>query len=270
MPTSPSQVTIPNTEMRVLSSSVINQEFSIFVALPQMYAVNNNTYPIVYALDANANFGILTETVRLLTVFNEIPEVIIVGIGYPVKTIKEAQGFRTRDLTPSETDWYETRLMSFLPEAPVYAGSGGAANFLRFIREELIPFVNSNYRVNSEDSAFMGFSFGGLFGLYSLFNHPDTFKRYFLGSPSIWWNDGTIFNLENEFATQNGDLSAKVFLSVAGKDGDNMISNTYKMADVLRGRNYKSLEITTHFFEGETHMSNFPAFVSWGLRVGYL
>jgi len=34
-------------------------------------------------LDANAVFGTVTETARFLAMLKEIPEIILVGIGYP-------------------------------------------------------------------------------------------------------------------------------------------------------------------------------------------
>lgn len=38
MPASLSQVTIPNTELHALNSSIVKQEFNIFIALPDTYA----------------------------------------------------------------------------------------------------------------------------------------------------------------------------------------------------------------------------------------
>ena len=48
-----------------------------------------------------------------------------------------------------------------------------------------------------------------------------------------------------------------------------MLAGMYKVAHVLRSRKYKSMELTTRFFEGETHESVIPAFFSWGLRVAF-
>ncbi len=263
------QATIPDTELRMLASSNVSQEFSIFVALPHTYAQDDRAYPVVYMLDANMAFGIATETVRMLSFRNDIPEVIIVGIGYPVRTFKDTVGFRTRDLTPTETDWYENSLKPVRPDAPEYAGSGRAADFLQFMREELMPLINADYRTVPQDNALVGFSLGGLFGLYVLFSQPDTFRHYVVGSPSVWWDNGMILSLEKEFAAKNNDLVAKVFMSIGGSEAPNMISDMYKMVDVLRNRKYRNLELTTHFFEGETHMSNPPAFISRGLRAAF-
>lgn len=263
-------VTIPDTEQWTLSSSNINQEFSIFVALPYTYGKDNQTYPVMYVLDANSVFGIVTGTVRLLDFFNELREVIIVGIGYPdVSTFKATMGFRTRDLTPTENSWYETKYKASVPDAPEHAGEGKAAQFLQFMSKELMPFINTNYRTLPEDNALVGFSFGGLFALYTLFNQPGIFKCYLVGSPSIWWDNEMILKLENDFAAKNSDLTAWLFMSVGGEEPDFMIADMYKMANVLRGRKYKGLEMTTHFFEGDGHMSVFPSFISRGLRAAF-
>jgi len=42
--------------------------------------------------------------------------------------------------------------------------------------------------------------FGGEPRLYSLLSEPETFQRYVLGSPSIWWHDDVIFDLESAYA----------------------------------------------------------------------
>jgi predicted alpha/beta superfamily hydrolase len=200
MPTMPSPVTIPDTERRMLSSSVVDQEFSIYVALPYSYTKESKAYPVVYVLDANGMFGMVTETVRLLA-YEGLPDDIIVGIGYPVGTYTATLGLRTRDMTPTEVDaaWYD-EFISHFSEQPAYAGAGGAAHFLRIIREELMPLVNTNYRTMPEDSMLMGDSFGGLFSLYALFSQPDTFQRYVIGSPSVWWDNEVILRFEKDFA----------------------------------------------------------------------
>jgi len=262
------QVTIPNTEVQTVSSSTIDQEFKIFIALPLTYNNLDKIYPILYVLDANAFFGTVIETVGVLSLFKDIPEMVIVGIGYPVNSFIETISFRTRDYTPTVRDeWYEASMKPFLPEAPEYAGSGGAADFLQFIRSELMPFINSNYRINAGDQTIVGHSFGGLFALYTLFHHPDTFSRYIIGSPAIWWDEGVTFQYERDFAANNTDLSAKIFMSAGSDEAEHMIPNMQKLALALQDRNYENLDIKTHIFEGETHLSVAPATISRGLRA---
>jgi predicted alpha/beta superfamily hydrolase len=223
------QVTIPDTELRILSSTNVNQEFSIFIALPHSYTKSEQSYPVVYVLDANFLFGMMTETTRLLYFPKELQELIIVGVGYPdIVSFGSSMGLRTRDYTPTNHDWYETKYAVPGSSAPKFVGEGEAANFLQFLSEELVPFINKNYRTLPDENALLGRSFGGLFVLYALFRQPGNFKRYFAGSPSLWWK--TIFDLEKEFASNNDDLKAGLFMSVGGDEPDFMISDMYKMA----------------------------------------
>jgi predicted alpha/beta superfamily hydrolase len=57
-------VSISDTELHVISSANVKQEFNIFVALPHSYMNSEQAYPVVYMLDGNFMFGIATETVR--------------------------------------------------------------------------------------------------------------------------------------------------------------------------------------------------------------
>ena len=140
------------------------------------------------------------------------------------------------------------------------------------------------------DRALVGDSLGGLFGLYALFSEPSSFGRYVLGSPSIWWTGRSILQDEAKFAASHPDLAARVFMSVGldeepGHEADakassdtararlarareaRMVSNLRDLDATLRSRSYDGLALTTHLFEGETHLSVVPATISRGLRV---
>src|SRR5207237_5637232 len=104
-----------------------------------------------------------------------IPEIIVVGVTWGGNQ-PNYDSLRARDYTPTP----ESRL----PQ------SGGAENFLAFMKKELFPFIESNYKANSKDRTLMGSSLGGLFTLYSLFTQPGLFQRYIAASPAYnWGND---------------------------------------------------------------------------------
>jgi predicted alpha/beta superfamily hydrolase len=90
-----------------------------------------------------------------------------------------------------------------------------ATEFLQFIRDELIPFIDALYPVLPNDNSYSGYSAGGGFGLYTLFTRPDTFRRYILGSPTSSVR-GFEFGVElaRTFIQSGRVMSAKVFLSV--------------------------------------------------------
>lgn len=269
--------TIPNTEVRSFSSAIIGQEFRIYVALPFGYQSSTNRYPALYIMDANGMFGLVTETVRSLQLFKEVPELVIVGIGYPANDYRQALGLRTRDLTPTKDDNWIIKVKTVTQGDFTIAGTGGADNFLDFIIKELKPFIEKNYRIVSEDSSILGHSFGGLFSLYALLRAPSTFRRFVLSSPSIWWDPEAVFEYEENYANNHSDLNARVFIS-AGTLEESMpvpvrgvparfVTNIQTMSTRLQNRDDAYLSLTQHVFDGESHVSGPPEAISRGLRV---
>ena len=67
----------------VMTSQASHRKYQISVALPDGYSKEHLPYPILYGVDANAQFGTLVEAARLLAFLREIPDLVVVGIGYP-------------------------------------------------------------------------------------------------------------------------------------------------------------------------------------------
>jgi predicted alpha/beta superfamily hydrolase len=252
----------------------------MFVSLPETYTKTDKSYPVLYIVDANFAIGSATEIVRLGSQGEyELPEMIIVGIGYALKELNEVTALRYRDLTPTDIgpDAYEANRRAEL-EKPPYLGSGQAGKLLGFIREELMPVINAEYRTKPADSTLWGDSLGGLFGLYALFHHPESFQRYVIGSPSIWWDHEVTFQYEEDYAKSHTDLKARVFMMVGGEEEPEhipalaafgMVRNVLRLDGLLKSRSYPSLELTTYIFEGETHSSVFTMGIARGLRAVY-
>ena len=164
----PQPVRVPDTEQHVLTSANVGDTFDIFVALPRGYRSSGDAYPVLYLLDANGVFGMTTETLRVLDFFGEICDVIVVGIGYAgAASFPATMGRRTRDFTPTDEGWYVATYDEGTG-ANGNAGEGRAAEFLAFLSDELMPFVEQRFRTTDERSI-AGYSFGGLFALYALF-----------------------------------------------------------------------------------------------------
>ena len=248
------QVTILDTEMRRLASSLTGYEYHIHIALPSGYADTDKTYPTLYVLDPRLTFGMSTELTRLLAFGQELPQLICIGIGFSGPE-KDMESYQVRDYVPKAQ-----------AEDP---RSGGAENFLRFIREDLIPFVSSEYRVDPEDRGFSGYSLAGSFGLYTLFHHPETFQRYIISSAWMDPDDLQVFSFETEYAATHSDLSAQVFIGAGALEPEFVINNILKLEKALQIRNYPSLRLETYIFEGETHLSVVPHTISRGLKTVY-
>jgi predicted alpha/beta superfamily hydrolase len=260
----PSPAVIRNSASYVLDAEKIDQRFRIDVALPSSYGEGDRRYPVVYVTDGGGNFPIVVGNLRMLTLGREMPEVLVVGIGYDGIDVARILRVRARDLTPTIRESERERESEEVL-------SGGASDFVDFIENELKPFINDNYRTDADNETLIGYSLGGLFGLHVLFNHTDSFDKYIIGSPSIWWDDTVSFDYEADYAQNHQDLAKRVFMSTGGleerpADDSRMVTNMVKMFQRLRSRHYASLDIDHHVFEGETHMSCMGTAFSRGLR----
>ena len=139
-------------------------------------------YPVLYILDGDAFFPAILNMAQSLLI-NPITKshaaCLIVGIGYTGGTI--------RDLSQRALD-YTPPLPDNAPESE-RKQYGQADRFSRFIDDELSALLDSKYRIDTQNQAVFGHSFGALYGLYSLFTRPERFRHYLLVSPSIWWQD---------------------------------------------------------------------------------
>ncbi len=273
-PVAPPKAFLADIDNYVLDSSVHqDRQYQISVALPRTYKDSNQSYPVLYSLDANGEFGIIAETARMLAMEEKVPEIIVVGIGYPsggrfLYSVK----YRTLDYTPTvDEKWLVEEKSRGLPEFLIPAGTGGAPKFLQFIRQQLVPFIEKKYRVKSDDRILLGHSFGGLFTTYALFQGNGLFQRFVIGSPSLWWHNRVIFNVEKEYAQTHKSLPARVFISVGSDedkyndDNEQTVSPFKEFVKVLEKRNYADFKWESHLFEDETHVSVIPATISRGL-----
>ena len=114
MPNLPS-ATIPATQARVVRSAVANNDYQISVALPFHYEERSDeVWPVIYVLDGNIHFNMVVDMVRFMNIrvniCNELPDAIIVGIGYPVwgtltKMFHQVMHLRMRDFALIRDEW---------------------------------------------------------------------------------------------------------------------------------------------------------------------
>jgi predicted alpha/beta superfamily hydrolase len=239
-----------------LHSAIVGDDYIISVALPTGYNASHASYPVLYVTDANSNFAAAVQCVRHMIQKKQLPPILVVGIGY--RTDSLARILRLRDMTPDHDP------------AIRRSHAGRSSFFLRFIKEELMPYVQKNYRT-STDAVYAGMAIGGVFGLYVLFHQPETFKRYLIASPSIWYDSSVIFKYQKEYMQTRRDLKASVYLSAGGREETEagftrMETNVRQLSELLENRHYPGLRIQTQVLEGETHFSVFPAALNQGLR----
>ncbi|HYD78533.1 MAG TPA: alpha/beta hydrolase-fold protein [Paucimonas sp.] len=164
-------------ERRTIQSRVLGEEREILIHLPQSYRSGHRhtRYPVLYFLDGEKFFHSFSGAIQQLSsdATPHIPEMIAVGI---------VGKDRYRDSSPTRSlrgfDGKETQGL---------AATGGGERFLRFVREELIPFVEREYSTTPY-RLYAGYSFTGLSALHALFSMPESFNAYLIIDPSWWWD----------------------------------------------------------------------------------
>lgn len=268
------RITLERTELRILHSDIVEQDYELEISLPFNYSKDSTKYPVIFLLDPSVQFLMMRSYTDDRAFNQAIPKVIIVGIGYGGEGFNKFQNFsvgRLRDYTPIKDTKIEesnNKYWERMGVKDINFITGGAPLFMEFIRKELFPFMESNYRIDTKDRILCGYSFGGLFALYSLFHDSSLFNKYLIGSPSIWYKDGISFEYESNYAKTHGDLKAEVFMSSGGLEKETA-ENMKKMANLLNSRNYKNLKLITRIFENESHSTSFYPFMNQGLSELY-
>lgn len=149
-------------EQTSIYSKVLNEERQLLIHLPESYhSSGDRKYPVLYTLDGNTHFKHITGTVDWLSRnTGRIPQMIVVAI---VNTD------RRRDMTTAYNE-------------------GGADKFRQFIKEELIPHIDQQYRTHSF-RILAGHSMAGFFTLDTLLKDPTLFKGYIAMSPWFLQDD---------------------------------------------------------------------------------
>ena len=260
-------VPMPGSELRKLHSRIMDQDFRVYVQLPLNYVRDGSRqYPVLYMTDGNRSFP-MTANIATVLGFPEtgFPQVIVVGIAYDIEDMMDWAMWRTRDLTPTEDAWtkqyWEELLGKMTGDTTIRVETGGAPRFLSFICDELIPFIESEYQVSEQGRALGGYSYGGLFSLFAMFERPGAFQRYFSGSPSITYGDRVLFGMEKAYSESHTDLPARLFLSIGANEYGPHVEGVREMADSLESRDYPNLEIRTRVLEGENHTSGYASSV---------
>jgi predicted alpha/beta superfamily hydrolase len=214
-------VPIANSQLREIQSSIVGQTYQVKIRLPENYGSTTTVYPVLYLLDGDHAFAMATDIVQYLIYGQHIPDLIIVSPAYDSKDPPHEGGMnmRGRDFAPFPTSHTDL--------------TPGADQYLKFIQKELIPFVESNYRVVPNDRTIWGYSFGGAFALFALFAQPNLFQRYILVDG--FWNE--FFKIEETYSTQHKDLPCRLIITSPPNDVE-----CKQFYDNINRRNYTGFQ----------------------------
>ena len=249
-------------------SVFLDSSFKVDVYLPPDYDASNGSgqFPLLFFNDGQDMSSVkLTQTLHRLYLEEKIPSIIVIAI----HAADRLQEYGTAG-------------------QPDYKGRGSkAGRYAKFISHELIPYIWVHYRCsqNSGNTAFGGFSLGGLSALDIVWNHPHLFKKVGVFSGALWWRHTESINedpdahriihetiqIDNrrpglQFWLQAGTMDEK-------EDRNNngiidAIDDTLDLIKVLTDTGYSDKEIVYREVEGGIHHPStwgqvLPEFLEW-------
>jgi len=232
--------------------------YKVYVDLPASYDDSLSTqFPVVYVLDADWYFdgshqrlpGGVVDIVESLVLAGDLPEVVLVGVGYT------GTNERGRDFIST-------------PRA-----------FHSFLIGELIPAIDERFRTDPSSRTLVGHSDGAFAAIHAFLRFADQadliFHKYVAVSGD-YGKRGLIWDAEERLNRRlAGDgFTATVFLAVGELDEDHFVSTNQQLHETLEVRAYEGLELI-HRVYGAYHHGDLVGrafkdglrwvFTDWGL-----
>ncbi len=243
---------LPQIQVVPIKDTETARNYELYIELPEDYSENENkTYPVLYYTDAMWHLEMLSGSTEFM-----LEDVVLVGISWQkdiAEDLKQQYGAHASRFT-DYSFWKKAN-----PNHPKLK-FGQAENHLAFIRNNVIQYMDNNYRTDPDIRSYFGYSLSGAFGAYILLTQPDTFDNYILGSPL---NKGLIPYLSEintklgaSESNENNPLHANVYIAYGTleKEKDEPIDEFIKLLD---SRKNLEVSIQRKVIEGD-HGTAFP------------
>lgn len=240
---------MPKTQVVPIKDSQTDGQYELYIKLPDGYEQDKKVkYPVIYYTDAVWHIELLSAATAYL-----MEDVILVGISWQTdisQALQQESGAhvsRFRD--------YSTERSTNLERQAKYQ-FGQASAHLTFIQNDVIKFIETNFRTQPKNRTYFGYSLGGEFGAYILLAHTNTFKNYILGSPSLRGNIPFLSKLSSDLSLKRKNLNTNVFISYGSLEHE-LGSHVEEFIALLKSRKDDSLKLNRFISEGN-HSQAFP------------
>lgn len=235
-----------SNDVVTIRSRLLNEDRPIYIHVPKIDSADRNKLlPVLYLLDGENHFHILSAYIEYLRHWQVIPPTIVVGI---------ISVDRVKDLTPTNSS-----VNYFGKVDSSYKTSGGNEQFLNFIQKELMPYVEANYNAGAF-KIFAGHSFGGLTAVHCLLTRPEIFDAYIAVSPSLWFGNKYVLRMAEQKLSNLSIKNKKLFYSVGNEDGT-FRDDLLRLDQLLKHDRLKHFEHEYKHYPHEDHMTEpIPAY----------
>ncbi|MFP2996825.1 alpha/beta hydrolase-fold protein [Spongiivirga sp. MCCC 1A20706] len=232
-----------NTESNIvgstilIKSNVLNQEREIQVFLPKSYSSSEKKFPVLYILDGQRYFLHGVSLQKTFVEFKQSPEFIIVGIS-------KLSSDRNRNY------------------------SANSMNYLNFIKNEVIEYIDSQYRT-SKNRMLFGWAYAGGFVLETMVTEPNLFDSYIAASPfplhqkvdkvDSLLRKNTTFSKLLCFTSETNEGVVKEGTRELNKLLSEKAPNTFNWSfEELQGEEHRSTPFTTLYRGLKRHFDFYP------------
>lgn len=204
--------------VRRVNSTALGELREYTVRLPASYAsLPRRRYPVVYVLDGPPLDRQTADAAMRLASAGTAPELIVVGIPN-----MRREG-RARDFLPPSLRFTRRDGSAFI---------GGADRFLSFLRDELMPRVQREFRTTGP-RVLSGHSLGAIFVCFSLTAAPALFDARLAHSPAIWRDEDTVVESVARWLARPTGPGGFLSVTVGADEGAGMQSGYHKLQAVL-------------------------------------
>lgn len=202
-----------------IQSQVLTDQREIQIFLPDGYADSVIKYPVLYILDGQRYFLHGVSLQKSFVEFKQTPEFIVVGI--------------SKNLSDRNRNY-----------------SSNAQQYLEFIKEEVVKYVNSEFRTSNKKLLF-GWAYAGGFTIETMLNQPNLFDSYIAASP---------FPLKEKISKVDSllldNLNIECILYFTSGTNEGVVKEgTEELNRILTKKAPETLNWTFKELEGEEHRS---------------
>lgn len=114
---------------------------------------------------------------------------------------------------------------------------GLGSQYGQFLVEELIPFINAEYRTRTGPAytAVGGSSLGGLISMYLGLEYPDVFGHLAVISPSVWWDERVILSM----VADKLKTDQRIWLDMGTAEGQGMLNGARDLKAALEAKGWQ-------------------------------
>ena len=227
-----------------IQSGYLKRKQELTVRLPKSYNYSGLKYPVIFYLDAQdeALERLILANIDILMYVREIPEAILIGIPH----------------SHGRSDLSIERV------------SEDTTAFLRFMINELVPYVNKQYRTE-KFRTFIGHSLGGQFLTYGMTLYPEVFNSVIAISPALnypatesWYKRKTLKAME-QFLHSKHNNHYYFCIGDAGFQDNSFKAGAMELDSILSSQKASGLHWRFDLLRGFTHGSTPAAGISSGL-----